>query len=46
VFAAITSRVVLHEHLGGKALLGALLVLAGILISELWGGIGPAPVEG
>ncbi len=46
VFAALTSRLVLHEHLSGKALFGALLVLAGILISELWGGIGPAPVEG
>jgi drug/metabolite transporter (DMT)-like permease len=46
VFAAVTSRVVLHEQLSGKALLGAILVLAGILTSELWGGIGPAPVEG
>jgi drug/metabolite transporter (DMT)-like permease len=45
VFAAITSRVVTHEMLDGKVLVGALLVLAGIAISEVWGGTGPAPVE-
>lgn len=45
VFAALTSRVVTHEQLGGKALLGSLLVLVGIVISEVWGGVGPAPVE-
>jgi len=37
VFAALTSFVVLHERLGGRALLGAALVLAGILLSELRG---------
>lgn len=46
VFAALTSRVVLHEHLGRKALWGAALILAGMIISEMWGGTGPAPVEG
>lgn len=37
VFAALTSYVVLKERLGGRAILGALLILAGILISELKG---------
>jgi drug/metabolite transporter (DMT)-like permease len=46
VFAALTSRVVIGEHLGGKVLLGSGLILAGMLISELWGGAAPAPVEG
>ena len=46
VFAALTSRVVLHEHLGGRALWGAALILASMIISEIWGGTGPAPVEG
>jgi len=46
VFAALTSRVVTKEHLGGKALLGAALILAGMVISEVWGGATPAPVEG
>jgi drug/metabolite transporter (DMT)-like permease len=46
VFAALTSRVVTHEHLGGKVLLGSALILAGMVVSELWGGTGPAPVEG
>ena len=46
VFAALTSRVVTHEHLGGKVLLGSAFILAGMVISELWGGTGPAPVEG
>ncbi len=45
VFAAITSRLVLDERLGGKALLGAALVLAGMVISELWGAGPPRPVE-
>jgi drug/metabolite transporter (DMT)-like permease len=46
VFAALTSRVVTKEHLGGKVLLGAALILAGMVISEMWGGSSPAPVEG
>jgi drug/metabolite transporter (DMT)-like permease len=37
VFAALTSFVMLHERLGGRAQLGAALVLAGILLSELRG---------
>lgn len=45
VFAAITSRLVLDERLGGKALLGAALILAGMVISELWGPGPPRPVE-
>jgi drug/metabolite transporter (DMT)-like permease len=45
VFAAITSRVVTHEQLTGKVLLGALLVLVGIVISEAWGGVNPMPME-
>jgi drug/metabolite transporter (DMT)-like permease len=45
VFAAITSRVVLGELLGRKALLGAVLVLCGMIISELRGGASPSPVE-
>jgi drug/metabolite transporter (DMT)-like permease len=46
VFAALTSRVVTQEHLGGKVLLGSALILAGMVVSEVWGGAGPAPVEG
>jgi drug/metabolite transporter (DMT)-like permease len=46
VFAALTSRVVTHEHLGGKVLLGSALILAGMVISEVWSGTPPAPVEG
>ncbi|MGO8792348.1 MAG: DMT family transporter [Terriglobia bacterium] len=46
VFAALTSRVVTKEHLGAKVLMGSGLILAGMVISEIWGGAGPAPVEG
>jgi drug/metabolite transporter (DMT)-like permease len=46
VFAALTSRVVTKEHLGGKVLLGSALILAGMVISEMWGGAAPAPIEG
>jgi drug/metabolite transporter (DMT)-like permease len=46
VFAALTSWLVLAEHLGGKVLLGSALILAGMVVSELWGGTAPAPVEG
>jgi drug/metabolite transporter (DMT)-like permease len=37
VFAAITSFIVLHERLGARALAGAALILAGILLAELKG---------
>jgi len=40
VFAAITSFLVLHERLGGRALAGAGLILAGICIAE-WKGTIP-----
>jgi drug/metabolite transporter (DMT)-like permease len=36
VFACITSFLVLHEHLGRRSLLGAALILTGILIIELF----------
>jgi drug/metabolite transporter (DMT)-like permease len=38
VFAALVSRVVLGERLGGRSLIGAFLTLGGMLVSELWGG--------
>jgi len=41
VFAAITSFFVLHERLGGRALTGAILILAGICIAE-WKGTIPS----
>jgi len=37
VFAAITSYIVMHERLGVRALIGAALILSGILIAELKG---------
>jgi drug/metabolite transporter (DMT)-like permease len=37
VFASITSYIVIRERLGGRALLGAAFVLAGILTAELLG---------
>lgn len=40
VFAALTSWLIAGEHLGGRVLLGAALILAGILLAELKG---PAP---
>jgi drug/metabolite transporter (DMT)-like permease len=46
VFAALTSRLVTGEHLGGKVLFGSALILLGMVISEMWGGAAPAPVEG
>jgi drug/metabolite transporter (DMT)-like permease len=46
VFAALTSRLVTSERLGGKVLVGSALILAGMVISEMWGGAAPAPVEG
>jgi drug/metabolite transporter (DMT)-like permease len=38
VFAALTSYWVLGEHFGGRALVGSTLILAGIVVSEEWGG--------
>ena len=37
VFAWLTSFIVLHERLGARATVGALLILAGILVAELKG---------
>jgi drug/metabolite transporter (DMT)-like permease len=45
VFAAISSWIVMGERLGHKALLGAFLVLCGMIVSELGGGAAPSPVE-
>jgi drug/metabolite transporter (DMT)-like permease len=45
VFAAITSFVFLHERLGARALAGAGLILAGILLVELRGSGEPAAPE-
>jgi drug/metabolite transporter (DMT)-like permease len=36
VFAWLTSLFFLHERLGTRALIGAALILSGILITELW----------
>jgi drug/metabolite transporter (DMT)-like permease len=46
VFAALFSRLIIGEHLGGKVLLGAGLILTGMVISEIWGATVPSPVEG
>jgi drug/metabolite transporter (DMT)-like permease len=43
VFAAITSYLVLGERLGARALGGALLILAAILVAELKGGVQAPP---
>jgi drug/metabolite transporter (DMT)-like permease len=43
VFAAITSWIVAREHLGGRILLGATLIFAGILLAELKGSTPIAP---
>ena len=37
VFAALTSYVLLGEHLGTRGTIGAILILGGILMSELKG---------
>lgn len=44
VFAGVTSYIWLGERLSGKALSGALLILAGILVAEMKGG-GPVAAE-
>src|SRR5580692_3116334 len=41
IFAALTSWILAREHLGGRILLGAALIFAGILLAELKG---PAPI--
>lgn len=46
VFAAMTSWVVLGERLGGRLFAGSAMILAGMVISEIWGGQHPSPVEG
>jgi drug/metabolite transporter (DMT)-like permease len=45
VFAALTSRLVIGERLGGKVLLGAAFILGGMVVSEVWGGTAPSPME-
>lgn len=42
VFAWLTSYMVLGERLGGRAALGAVLILAGVLVSEVLGGTSEA----
>jgi len=46
VFAALASRLFMAERLGGKVLLGSALILGGMVVSEIWGGTVPSPVEG
>ncbi len=46
VFAAVSSWAVAGERLGGKVLLGSGLILCGMILSEVWGGSVPSPVEG
>jgi drug/metabolite transporter (DMT)-like permease len=46
VFAAFASRWMTGERLSGKVLLGCALILAGMVVSEIWGGTAPSPVEG
>jgi drug/metabolite transporter (DMT)-like permease len=45
VFAAITSLVFAREHLGGRSLLGAAMILAGILLAEWNASPAPGPGE-
>jgi len=45
VFAVLTSRLAMGERLGGKVLLGSSLILGGMLLSEIWGGRTPSPME-
>jgi len=45
VFACLTSFLVLHEHLGRRALLGATLILAGIALTELLSATAPLPIH-
>lgn len=45
VFAAITSYLVIHERLGGRALAGAALILGGICVAEWKGAAPPVATE-
>ncbi len=45
VFACITSFLVLHEHLGRRSLLGAVLILMGIVFTELLSAATPLPTH-
>ena len=45
VFAALTSLVFAHEHLGGRGLGGSGLILAGILLAEWKGSVESRPGE-
>lgn len=46
VFAAISSWLVVGEHFQGRTLAGAGLILAGMVVSEIWGARVASPVEG
>jgi drug/metabolite transporter (DMT)-like permease len=46
VFAALSSWLMMGERFGGRVLLGSGLILAGMVVSEIWGGRLPSPVEG
>jgi len=46
VFAALSSRLLTEEHFGSRALAGSGLILAGMVVSEIWGVSRPSPVEG
>jgi drug/metabolite transporter (DMT)-like permease len=46
LFAALTSWLVTAEHFGGRFLVGAGLIMAGMIVSELWGGSVPSPPSG
>jgi drug/metabolite transporter (DMT)-like permease len=46
VFAALSSRLVIGEHFGRRTLAGAGLILAGMVVSEIWGARAASPVEG
>ena len=46
VFAAISSWLVVGEHFRGRTLAGAGLILAGMVVSEIWGARVASPVEG
>jgi drug/metabolite transporter (DMT)-like permease len=45
VFACLTSYLVLHEHLGSRSLLGAVLILLGIACTELLSAASPLPTH-
>jgi drug/metabolite transporter (DMT)-like permease len=45
VFACLTSYLVLHEHLGSRSLLGAVLILLGIACTELLSAAAPLPTH-